>query len=294
MDKATVQKIDSIAFLPAPAKTHTAFYPSLTSVLGEQTTVPHASVKNIEPLTQLTAKGVAVMDDDSKIILFSKNPGLRFSMASTTKIMTALTALEYFQLDDILTVKETFREGAVVGLTKGEQMTLGNLLYGMLLPSGNDAAVAIAQNFPGGERAFVEKMNENAARFHLANTHFADPAGLNDEGDYTTVIDLARLASLAMQNTKFSEIVATKYITITNATGTKSYAISNLNKLLGTSGVIGIKTGFTEEAGGILVTGKEEQGHRLIVVIMKSEDRFLDTSLLLSFLNGNITYIKLE
>ncbi len=296
LDKTTVKKIDSIAFVPPPTKvTYESFYPSLSFVLGEQaSSFTNKKVEDVDLLTRLTAKGVVVMDDESKVILFAKNSQLRFSMASTTKIMTALTALDHFLLEDILTIKETFREGAIIGLTKGEQMSFKNLLYAMLIPSGNDAAVAIAQNYPGGQQAFIKKMNENATHFHLINTRFADPTGLSDEGNYTTVVDLAMLASIALKNPILTEIVGTKHAVVANASGEKSYSLNNLNKLLGVNGVIGIKTGFTEEAGGILVTGKEEQGHRLIIVVMKSEDRFLDTSLLLSFLRGNVRYIRLE
>lgn len=294
LDKATVQQIDGIVLVSPPVKrTQESFYPLISSVLGEQAT-QSTSIKNTLSLSVLTAKGIVVMDDESKVVLFSKNPKERFSMASTTKIMTALTALEYFHPSDILTIKENYREGAIIGLTKGEQMSFENLLYALLLPSGNDAAIAIAQNFPGGIEAFVSKMNENAKRFHLSNTHFSDPAGLEDEGNYTTVIDLARLAAIAIENPTLNRIVATKQVNISDVSGRKSYSLYNLNKLLGENGVIGIKTGFTQEAGDILVTEKMEQNHRLIIVVMKSEDRFLDTSLLLSFLSGNIIYTKLE
>lgn len=288
LDKATVKRIDSLVIIPPPASpVAESFYPFISSVLGEQTQAASES-------TLLTAQGVLVMDKDSKVVLFSKNPQIQFSMASTTKIMTALTALEYFRLTDILDVKETFSEGAVVGLTIGEQMSFENLLYAMLLPSGNDAAIAIAQNYPGGQQAFVERMNEMAEGFYLTNTHFADPAGLEDEGDYTTVADLARLAAIAADNPVISKIVATKHIAISNPSGSKIYSLYNLNKLLGVNDIIGIKTGFTEEAEGVLVTEKIEQGHNLIIVVMKSKDRFFDTRLLLSLLSGNITYAKLE
>lgn len=237
-----------------------------------------------------TAQGAVVMDSDSKIILMEKNPEKRFSMASTTKIMTALVGLEHYKLDDILTVQSTFTEGATVGLTAGEHLRFIDVLYAMLLPSGNDAATAIAQNYPSGEAAFVAAMNDKAAELSLPNTHFADPTGLTDRGDYTTAYELARLASVAIKNDTLSQVVSTKTKIIANLDNTKIYTLYNLNILLGKYGVVGVKTGFTPEAGGILVTEKNDQGHRTIIVVMKSEDRFADTEKLLSLLEGNITY----
>lgn len=241
---------------------------------------------------QITAKAFVVMDDDSKVILFSRNPNIRFSMASTVKIMTALTALGFYKMDDILIVQANNTPAVTIGLKKGERISFENLLYGMLLPSGNDAALVLAQNYPGGETKFVEKMNENASDFHLNNTHFSDVAGLDDQGDYTTVVDLARLSSIALKNKTFAKIVSSKYKLITTNSGKNSYHLYNLNKLLGTDGVNGVKTGFTDEAGGVLVTSKIENGHTLIIVVMKSQDRFSDTKKLLSFISGNINFLN--
>jgi len=249
---------------------------------------------NKENLREITAQAAIVMDDDSKVILFAKNENLRFSMASTTKIMTALTALDYYKLNDILTIKTSNVEGSLVGFKTGENFFFQDLLYAMLLPSANDAAVAISQNYNGGELEFMKKMNEKAYAFNLFNTHFSDPTGLVNDGDYTTVIDLARLSSIAMKNNVLQKIVSTKYKTIANLEGTKTYSFENLNKLLGEYGVNGIKTGFTEEAGGILATSKIEKGHRLIIVVMKSEDRFSDTKKILDLVSGNITYLPIR
>ena len=243
---------------------------------------------------EITAQAAIVMDGDSKAVLFAQKPHLRFSMASTTKIMTALIGLSYYKLDDVLKVMTPNVEGSVLGLTEGEQMTFENLLYGMLLPSGNDAALTIADNYPGGETEFVKKMNNKAIELRLYNTHFSDTNGLDDYGDYTTVLDLARLASKASENKEFSKIVSTKKIDITDVTGKNIYSIKNLNKLLGISGVDGIKTGFTDEAQGVLVTSTIKNGHKLIIVVMKSEDRFADTKTLLDLISGNFTYLSIH
>ncbi len=243
-----------------------------------------------ENATDITAKAAVIIDDSSKVVLFEKNQNLRFSMASTTKIMTALVALEHFALSDILTVKTENVQGAVVGFKEGEQVRFEDVLYAMLLPSGNDAALAIAQNYPGGPEIFVAKMNEKAKSLNLFSTHFADPAGLDDEGDYTTVIDLARLSSSAMQNDVIARIVATQRKNITTINTARFFTLVNINKLLGVDGVIGVKTGFTDTAGGVLATAKNEGNHRLIIVVMKSDDRFLDTKKLLTLVSGNVIY----
>lgn len=255
-------------------------------------TISEYPILRITQDPQISAEGVVVMDADSKVVLYEKNPNLKFSSASTTKIMTAITALDYFHPNDVLTVKNAITDGVVLGLKTGQKITFDNLLYALLLPSANDMAFVIAQNY-GPEGGFVRKMNQNASKFNLYNTHYEDPAGLEDDGDYTTPFDLARLASIAIENEKFAEIVSTKEKTITDLEG-NSYPLKNLNKLLGIDGVDGIKTGFTQGAGQVLVTSKKEGTHTIIVVVMGSADRFFDTEKLLSMISGNVTYLSIH
>lgn len=280
-NKLSNPSFTNLVFAPYPVKSG--------DVLGVKSS-NNFSISKSEP--DISAKAAVIMDDQSKVVLFSKNAYLRFSMASTTKIMTALTALDFYNMNDILTIKTGNVKGAVVGFKKGEKLSFKDLLYAMLLPSGNDAAIAIAQNYPGGESAFIEKMNDKAQAFNLIHTHFSDSAGLEDEGDYTTVLDLARLSSIVMKNLVLAKVVATQRSVISNIEGTKLYEIHNLNKLLGIDGVRGIKTGFTDEAGGVLTTAKMENGHLFIIVVMKSQDRFDDTEKLLSLISGKITYVN--
>ena len=159
----------------------------------------------------------------------------------------------------------------------------------MLLPSANDAAMVIADNYPGGVSAFVAKMNEKAATYHLANTQFVDPTGL-DAKDTTTVTDMARLAAIAIQNLILKEVTGTKEKIITDLTG-NSYYLNNLNKLLGSNGVTGLKTGTTEEAGEVLVTSVTIDNHPYIIVVMNSKDRFADTTALISFIRQNVQFV---
>lgn len=253
---------------------------------------PYPVLNNLNYQPEISAEAVLIMDPESNIIIYSKNEKLLFSMASTTKIMTALTGLESFKLDDVLTIKEIDKEGTPLGFKKGDKLTFESLLYAMLLPSSNDAALAIAQNYPSGEKAFIARMNENAKKNQLITMHFSDSVGLNDDEDYTTSFDLAKLASIALENKIFANIVSTKQKQITNINGSKKYVFANLNKLLGENGVNGVKTGYTDEAGGVLVTSRvDDNGRKFIFVVMKSEDRFTDTSKLLSFISGNISYL---
>lgn len=244
--------------------------------------------KPIQP--PITADAAIIMDSNSKVITYAKNPTLRFSMASTTKIMTSLVALDHFKLNDILTVQRSNVEGVNVGFELGEKIYFEDVLYAMMLPSGNDAAYVIADNYPGGFDAFVSAMNKKAEDLYLINTSYADPAGLNDDGNFTTVTDLARLASIAISNKKLAEVIGTKSRFISNINGTKTYKLENLNILLGRYGVTGGKTGYTEGAGGVLVTTAVTNGHTFVVIVMKSEDRFADSEVLLSYILTDISY----
>ncbi len=242
-------------------------------------------------IPQVSAESAIILDDTSKVVLYQKKPTLRFSMASTTKIMTSLVGLEHFNLNDTLIVKTATVEGSIVGFELGERVTFEDALYGMMLPSGNDAALMIAENYPGGQIAFVQQMNQKAVALGLRYTHYVDPAGLDDDGNYTTVNDLARLASFALKNHDFSRVVGTKFRVIHDITGNKVYPLENLNKLLGEYGITGIKTGYTEGAGEVLVTSKIEQGHTFIIVVMKSQNRFDDTQQLLNLITNNVNFI---
>lgn len=248
--------------------------------------------KNYSPF--ITARSALIVDKDSKVIIFEQNKNFRFSPASTTKIMTAIVGLEHYNLTDVLEIKETTLEGSVLGLVQGQKMTFENLMYAMMLPSANDAALAIAQNYPGGERKFVDQMNKKAEALNLKNTHFDDPAGLSDINGYTTAVELFQIASYALDNKVFAKIVSAPRKSIADVSG-YPYALFSKNKLLGVEGVNGIKTGFTEEAGDVLVTSKNSDGHTIIIVVLKSQDRFADTYELLQLVNSeNLTYLSIH
>jgi D-alanyl-D-alanine carboxypeptidase (penicillin-binding protein 5/6) len=242
---------------------------------------------------QISAQAAYILEADSKVVLFAKNDSVRFSPASTTKIITALTALDYFKLDDVLTIQRANVEPVVVGFPKGAKVTFQNILYGLLVPSGNDCAYAIADNYPGGMTEFVAAMNKKAKLLHLDNTHFGDPVGLEDDEDYSTVRDMAIMASYGKSHPILSKIVATKAKDITDSTG-QVYHLKTTNKLLGLYGVNGVKTGFTSGAGEVLATSADIHNHTFILIVMKSEDRFADTEKLLQLLTDNVTFVPIR
>jgi D-alanyl-D-alanine carboxypeptidase len=260
-------------------------------------TLPFLSedVKKIEVLS----RAYVVYDPATRTVISGKNEKLRFSPASSTKIMTAIIALEEYNLGDVLTASGLNEvDGSTMKLKEGESMTVENLLYGLMLPSGNDAAHVIASSYlpldrqgTGGIAGFVKRMNEKAKELNLLNTKFVDPAGFSDD-NYTTAYDLARLAAYALRNPQFTAIVSTKNKTVTDVTGTIIHDLSNLNELLGVNGVSGIKTGFTQEAQGVLVSSIEHKGRTYVIVVMGSPDRFHDTRNIINQAVEKITLIS--
>lgn len=239
---------------------------------------------NIYPQEEVSARGIVVLDPDSGATMYSRNADASLSPASTTKILTALVALDTYGLDDVLTVQTVANSGQVMGLVPGEQITVENLLFGTLIHSGNDAAWTLAESYVGGVDAFVIAMNAKAQSLHLTASHFTNPVGYDNPEHKMTATDLARLSAYALTNPTIAKIVAIPQITISDVTHTHFHALSNVNQLLGKiPGVGGIKTGWTEEAGENLVTLVTRNGHRVIIVVLKSADRFQDTSYLIDW-----------
>lgn len=238
-----------------------------------------------------SAEAYVVYDPETRSVVAGKNQNLRFSPASTAKVMSAVLALEHYNLDDNLTVPSNIYEvqGSKMNLIPLEKVSVRNLLYGMLLPSGNDAAYTIASNYPGGVEAFIKAMNDKAISLELRNTYFVDPAGYED-GNYTTGAELSRLGAYAMREEEFRKIVRTRFIKVTNTTLNHQFYLTNLNELLQFDNVLGIKTGFTNEAGGVLLTAIEKNGKMLIVAVLKSEDRFSDTKDLMNFIQEKVDF----
>lgn len=225
----------------------------------------------------VSSKALVVYDPESRVVVMGKNEGFRFAPASSAKIMSAIVVSENYSLNQILEASSLHVvEGSKMGLFEGEQISVEGLLYGMMLPSGNDAAHVLADNFNGNTDGFVLAMNKKVDELQLRNTKFFDPSGYSDE-NYTSAIDLAKIAAYAMGNAELRKIVGTSNITVYDASMVISHELNNLNRLLGVDGVNGVKTGFTEEAGGVLVTSVVKNNKTYIIVVLKSKDRFYDT-----------------
>ena len=223
---------------------------------------------------KLNSRAAVIYDRKSKKIIWGKKENEKRPMASTTKIMTAIVVLENANLSDTVTVskKSAGTGGSRLGLKVGDKITVNNLLYGLLMVSGNDAAVALAEYVGGSVEGFADKMNQKAKELGLENTHFVTPHGLDMADHYTTALELAEMADYAMNNEKFAEIVNTKNITI--SINGRSKSLKNTNELLGNlNGVNGVKTGFTNGANRCLVTSVNRDGMNIITVVLGADTK---------------------
>lgn len=234
----------------------------------------------------LSAYSAVLIEADSGRVIFEKNASERLSMASTTKIMTALCAVENAQLDKRIAVDNSAVgvEGSSIYLKKGEHLTIRELVYGLMLNSGNDAAVAIACAVSGSVDKFAALMNSTAEKIGVENTHFMNPNGLDEEGHYTTAFDLARITAYAMKNDEFRKIVSTYETTIPYEGYSYNRRLRNHNRLLKLyDGCIGVKTGFTKKSGRCLVSAANRGGVTLIAVTLKAPDDWNDHMAMLNY-----------
>lgn len=222
---------------------------------------------------ETSATAVILMDVDSGRVLYERNADARMLIASTTKILTALVAIRDGDLSDTVKVSReaAYTEGSSMYLKEGEKLTLETLLYGLLLCSGNDAAVAIAEHVGGSVEGFVERMNDTALALGMESSSFANPNGLDDENHYSTARDMAALARAAVENETLMRIASTRTVTIGGRT------MTNHNKLLSyMEGCVGLKTGYTRAAGRTLVSCAERNGQRLVAVTLQDGNDWAD------------------
>mgnify|MGYP004632306689 FL=1 len=234
----------------------------------------------------LSARAAVLIDGKSGKVLFEKNKDERLPMASTTKIMTGLLACESKKMKKVVTVSPVASgtEGSSLWLEPGEKQTLENLTYGLMLRSGNDAAVAIAEYLGGSTEAFALMMNERAKKIGVQNTGFQNPNGLDAEGHFTTAYDLALISREAMKNKKFRKIVSTKSKTIPWESSEWDRSLTNHNKMLWRyEGCNGIKTGFTKKSGRCLVTSAKRGKTELICVTLNAPDDWNDHTKMLDY-----------
>lgn len=230
---------------------------------------------------QVSSASAILIEAESGRIIFENDAYERRPMASTTKIMSTLVALEQENLDEYFTVdKDAINvEGSSMGLKEGDRVTLRTLCYGMMLPSGNDAANATAVKVAGSVENFVDMMNEKAREIGLSDTHFVTPSGLDDYTDdhYSTAYDMAKLTAYAMKNEQFCEICSQADAKVNFGNPPFDRWLSNNNKLLDMcEGVIGVKTGFTDKARRCLVSACERDGVTLICVTLNAPDDWND------------------
>lgn len=238
------------------------------------------------PAPNVGAEAALLMVANTRRVLYAVNPDAIMYPASTTKMMTLLVALERGNLDSIVTVSPEAAsvDGSSLDLRTGDRLTLRELLTGMMLVSGNDAAEAVAEHIAGSVPAFVDLMNARADKLGLAKTHFSNPHGLPDPvNHYSTAADLARIAAQGLQNPEFAKIVATREYTV-HFLNRPAMHVTNTNRLLKFyQGATGVKTGYTDAAGDCLVASARRGGVQLIAVLLNDDDRWTDAPQLFNY-----------
>ncbi|WP_372629142.1 D-alanyl-D-alanine carboxypeptidase family protein [Cohnella sp.] len=232
------------------------------------------------------ARAAALADVASGRILYSQRGDEPMKIASLTKIMTAIVAIEHGKLDDALKVSKRAagKEGSSLYLKVGEKISLRNALYGLMLRSGNDAATAIAEHVGGSVEGFAFLMNRKAEELGLANSHFMNPHGLDEPGHYSSANDLAKLTVYALRNPEFKKIVGTQVRTAPNPNDSWDYKWVNKNKMLRLyEGADGVKTGYTKQALRTLVSSATRGGQQLVAVTLNDRDDWNDHARLLDY-----------
>lgn len=255
------------------------------------------SIKEIK-IPEINSRSSVVIDRNTNTILYGKNENTRRKMASTTKIMTAIIIIENCNLDETIEIskKAAGTGGSRLGLKTGDKITIRDLLYGLMLRSGNDAAVALAEHTSGNVENFAELMNQKSVNLGLTNTHFETPHGLDSDEHYTTAYELAILSNYALNNKIFAQIVGTKSYTVTINGYPKQ--LSNTNELLGNfNGIYGIKTGFTNGANRCLVTACKRGNMDIICVVLGADTkkfRTQDSIKLINYIFDNFEPVDIK
>jgi serine-type D-Ala-D-Ala carboxypeptidase (penicillin-binding protein 5/6) len=261
--------------------------------------VNHVPVKDhnaIQP--EIEAKSALVMDVGSGAVLFEKDSHKQMSMASLTKIMTALLILESHDLDEVVTVDENYaamgedKIGVKIWLKKGEKMTVGNLLIALLVRSAGDAALTLAKYHSGSVEEFVNDMNEKAQILNLKNTHFTNPIGMDNDDHYSSAFDLAILTKCALRFPAFRNIIKMKEAEITSMDGLTKHSFETTNYLLYSYlDIEGVKTGTTDTAGeSVINLARSPDGHEIIAIVLNSPDRFQENKSIIDWVFRSYTW----
>lgn len=248
------------------------------------------------PALELSAAAAYVVDLSSMTVLYEKNPDQELYPASSSKMMTALVALDNFKLDQELLVatEAATTLGTKLSFASGHRVKVADLLAALLISSANDSAYILANQFPGGYTAFIEAMNQKAQELGLTQTKFINPAGLDEPGQQSTARELNLLARELLRHQYLRELVATPYKKISNQEQGWSFDLYNTNQLLGQiMGVVGVKTGTTELAGEVLITLVEREGRQILISLLGSQNRYADTTNLLAWIFNNYEWQKI-
>lgn len=273
------------------------FFPNENNVKRNLLVLPEFSKITIKPQNKniltppaVSAEAVLVTDYKTGEILFEKNKNLKLTPASLTKLATAQLVLEKCSKDQIVTVPQiSTPSGTKMGLLAGEKITVENLLYGLLLPSGNDAANVLMLVCFGNLGEFLSSINKFTQKLNMINTQLVNPSGLPAKNHFSTAEDLLKLTKAALANKTISEIVLAKEKTVTDSTGEISHKLVNLNKLLKDPKVLGVKTGRTNFGENLIVL-KEIHGNKVISIVLQSDDRFADSEKILDWIEKNFSW----
>lgn len=245
--------------------------------------------ENLE-LPVLTAKAALAFDLDSGAILYTKNFDQELPVASLTKLMTALVVVENLDLNQevVIEKKDTEIIGSKMGLVPGEKIKVVDLLHGMLIASSNDAAQALARHTAGSSAEFVVLMNAKSSELELASSHFSNPVGLDSVDNYSTTFDMGKVVSEFIRVPELARIVQIKQLKVSSIDQKFSHVLTSTNKLLlEDPGILGIKTGYTDEAMGNLIVRKKQADAEVVTIVLGSDDRENDTRLLLAWVLGS-------
>lgn len=239
----------------------------------------------------LSASSYILVDVTTNTILLSQNQQDKIFPASTTKLATALTALNLYPLDEIITINQTYTEGKIMELQLNEKITVKSLVTALLVYSANDSAFSLANHHQLGLSGFVDQMNLLVKKYGLNNTNFTNVDGIHNENHFSTVYDLSQLGRLSVKNSIVRDVVKNKNLTVFDITGDIKHELASTNELLDViPEVIGLKTGWTPEAKGCFIGLINIDGHEIISVVAQSNDRFQDTKSLINWIKKNVSW----
>lgn len=253
--------------------------------------IPSTPILKLTDKPFLSAQSYILVDVDTNKVLLSYNIDQKIFPASTTKLATALTALNLYPLDEVITINQEYTTGKVMELKLGEKITVKSLVSALLVYSANDSAFSLANHYQSGIPGFVDQMNLLMTKYNLKNTHFTNVDGIHSDNHYSTVYDLSQLGRLSIKNNTVANVVKTKELVVNDVSNQIFHPLVSTNELLGVIPEIeGLKTGWTPEAKGCFIGLININGHQVISVVSQSDDRFQDTKILVDWLRQNVSW----